>query len=53
MRDEDIAEAQRVSRECGIAAGATFEVSAPVELYFSRCSPSGIDIEKIALLVEG
>ena len=53
MSDKDIAETQRVCRECGIAAGRTLEVSMPIEFNLPKRSPSGVDIEKIALLIEG
>ena len=53
MSDEDIAQTERVGRKCGIAPGGTFEVSVPVEFHLPKRSPSGIDIEEIALLIEG
>ena len=53
MSDKDIAETQRVCRECGIAADRTLEVSMPIEFNLPKRSPSSIDIEKIALLIEG
>ena len=53
MSDEDVAEAERVGSECGVTAGRAFEISMPVEFYLPKCSPSGIDIEEIALLIEG
>ena len=53
MSDKNIAEAQRICRECGIAARWTLEASIVVELYFPQRSPSGIYIEEIALLIEG
>ena len=52
MSDNDIAQAQRVSRKCGVASDRTFEVSLAIEFHLPERSPSGIDIEKIALVIE-
>ena len=53
MSDKDIAQTERIGCECGIAPGRTFELSMPVEFYLPKRSASGIDIEEIALLIEG
>ena len=53
MSDKDIAETQRVCRECGIAAGRTLEVSMLIEFNLPKRSPGGIDIKEIALFIEG
>ena len=53
MSDKDIAEAERVRRECGVTACRTLEISILVEFYLPKRSPSGIDIEEIALPIEG
>ena len=53
MRDEDVAEAERIILECLVTAGRTLEIPVPVKLNLPERSPRSINDKHVTLSIKG